>query len=71
MALIDLHKDLLRVTQPGTALSASQSSRKGFETTYTDDHVERELTGAVLKTLVDQIAEVKNMSVSWCVFVGS
>lgn len=68
MALIDLHKDLLRVTGPatGSSLSSSQStSSRKADVFYTDELVEKELTTAVLKLLGDPIAEVKNMSVSW------
>jgi hypothetical protein len=69
MALIDLHKDLQRVTAlpTGATVSSSQSasSRKPAELTYAEEAVEKELTAAVMKTLVDSNAEVKNMSVTW------
>jgi hypothetical protein len=66
MALIDLHKELVRATSV-LPISSSQSSRRPTEAlTYTsDDHTEKELTTNVLKLLVDPIGEVKNMAVSW------
>lgn len=72
MALLDLHKDLLRVTAPQPSTSASQStpnsaSSRKVEVVYTDEHVEKELTTAVLKLLADPIAEVKNSAVAWYV----
>lgn len=65
MALVDLHKDLLRATAIPSAHSSQSSSSRKTEATYADENIERELTTAVLKTLVDSMAEVKNASVSW------
>ena len=68
MALIDLHKELVRATSI-SPISSSQSVRRSAEPLlYTpDEHTEKELTSNVLKLLVDPIGEVKNMAVSWSV----
>lgn len=73
-ALIDLHKDLLRVTSP-LALSTSSnpsstpssSARRQAELSYTDDISEAQLVDQVLKLTRDENAEVKNNAVSWYV----
>lgn len=70
MALMDLHKELLRITTPATLASTSSSSttRRAVDSGYTEEHTEKELTLQVLKLLVDPIGEVKNQAVAWYVY---
>lgn len=64
MALIDINKELSKVTAPA-ASSSTAPSRREAASFYADEPVERELTGMVLRKLDDPIAEVKNMTVTW------
>lgn len=74
-ALIDLHKELLRLTAPtssahsssSTPSSASSSSRQRTESVYADEVTEGHLVEIVLKLLMDEISEVKNSALSWSV----
>jgi hypothetical protein len=68
MALIDVNKELSRITPVITSSSiASSSSRKQESYFFPDEHTERELVDAVLKLLNDPISEVKNLAVTWWV----
>jgi hypothetical protein len=69
MALIDLSKELARLTIPSVTpvapSSSSGSSRKPSDNSYTDEHSETALTDQVIRLMHDTNAEVKNMSVTW------
>ena len=66
MALIDLHKELVRAISVVPIISSQSSRRPAEALTYTnDEYTEKELTTNVLKLLLDPIGEVKNMAVSW------
>lgn len=68
-ALIDLQKELERLTDPSLNVSSSSSqsssSRKLAENVYTDESSEGQLVQKVLSLLNDEIAEVKNKAVIW------
>ena len=69
-ALIDLHKDLLRLTAPTTSSSSltpqpATSPRQRVDGFYADEMTESHLVDMVLKLLMDDISEVKNSAVSW------
>ncbi|KAL7418817.1 hypothetical protein Q5752_006501 [Cryptotrichosporon argae] len=62
MALIDLSKDLTRLTATSPATNA-QTRRPGVDS-YSDDYTETALTDMVLKLVNDTNAEVKNTTVT-------
>ena len=66
MALIDVNKELSRITPViASSSTASSSSRKQESYFFPNEHTERELVDAVLKLLNDPISEVKNLAVTW------
>ena len=64
--LIDLQKDILRITEPSGSSSTSTPRRTAIDNTYCDEFTETKLVERVLKLVLnDDNAEVKNAAVTW------
>jgi hypothetical protein len=70
MALIDINKELSRISASKPASSSTPSSsqaarRPADQYFFPDDHTESSLVDGVLKLLNDSNTEVMNMAVTW------
>lgn len=64
MALIDLNKELEKITSASSAPKPPSNTQKGPDP-YAAEASEKVLTALVLELLYDDNSEVKNAAVSW------